>query len=313
MFLKCGEQYRRRYVDGDKIPPALAMIRGDGQHQAQDHDLGFKMDTGYLAEEPELVDVAADVVRKRAASKDDVRLDDAEKEVGFKVSRDKTIDQAVRAAQLHHRHVAPIVEPKELEVRLDFEIPTVDGPRPVCGYVDVREKDGSIRDTKSTMKKPNALTGVESDQLALYAFGTRITTGEDSPRQSLDYLVLSSAKDPTEIPIPKPKKGDEAMTAEQAMKAASAKLVKELSKSEGITLVGINGRDRAMSVEGTQSHDDQARTVLRMQEAIAGIEAGFFPPAPQGVWWCSRKWCGYHETCAYVRGGAQVVVPGVNE
>jgi hypothetical protein len=313
MVLKCGEQFNRRYVKGDKIPPALAMLRGRGQHTAQEMDLGMKLDTGILAPEPDLIDVAADKVRKDAESKDDVMLDKDEQEIGFEAARGKTIDQAIRATQLHHRHFAPVIEPDELEIKLEFDIPTVDGPRPVVGYADVIELDGSIPDSKSTMQKPSALSGAESDQLGLYAFGYRQIYGTDSPSQRLDYMVLSQAQNPTEIPIPKPKKGQEAMTAEQAMKAASAKLVASLAKSEGMTLVGLNGRDRALRVEGTQSHDDQARTILRMQEAIASIDAGFFPPAPQGVWWCSAKWCGYHATCPYVRGGASILVPGVND
>lgn len=33
------------------------------------------------------------------------------------------------------------------------------------------------------------------------------------------------------------------------------------------------------------------------------VEAGIFPPAPPGVWWCSAKYCGYHATCDFVRPG----------
>jgi len=33
------------------------------------------------------------------------------------------------------------------------------------------------------------------------------------------------------------------------------------------------------------------------------VEAGIFPPAPPGVWWCSAKYCGYHSSCDFVRPG----------
>lgn len=30
------------------------------------------------------------------------------------------------------------------------------------------------------------------------------------------------------------------------------------------------------------------------------IDAGLFPPAPVGSWWCSEGWCGYWSSCPYV-------------
>jgi len=59
------------------------------------------------------------------------------------------------------------------------------------------------------------------------------------------------------------------------------------------------------------TEDDQARIANKMKIAIAGIDAGVFPPAPDGAWWCGPKWCGFYSTCPFVRGGKLVTVPGV--
>lgn len=58
---------------------------------------------------------------------------------------------------------------------------------------------------------------------------------------------------------------------------------------------------------------DEARIANKMIQATAAIDAGVFPPAPDGAWWCTRKWCDYYTECPYVRGGAIVSVPGIYE
>lgn len=305
MYERCGEQYRRRYVEDEKSPPALAMIRGRGQSEAQHMDLQTKIDIDELADENDLVDVARDKVCKDAGSPDDVDITPDEKSEGFEVARGKVVDQAIRATRLHHQNVAPTLEPADVEGKLAFTVPMPDeSTRDFIGYYDVLEADRTLRDTKTTLKKPSADVADQSDQLALYSFALKQTTGEQPPGSSLDYLVLSKAKDPSKAPMPK-----KATTAAAAMKAASKALAKGLDGE----LMGAIGRDRAIRYTTDQTPDDQSRVILRFQEAIAGVEAGFFPPAAPGGWWCSAKMCGYWPTCPYVRGGAVVTVPGVND
>ena len=308
MFERCGEQYRRRYIEREKFPPALAMIRGRGQSEAQHTDLQTKIDTDELADEPDLVDVARDKVHKDAGSPDDVDLTPEERSEGFELARGKVVDQAVRATRLHHQNVAPTLAPADVEGKLEFDIPLNEEgeTRKMIGYYDVLEEDVTLRDTKTSLKKPLANIADESSQLALYSYAIRKTTGVTPPRSSLDYLVLSKAKDPSKAPTPK-----KPTTADAAMKAASKALVKDLEGPE--LLMGAIGRDRAIRYSTEHTTDDQARVIARAQESIAAIESGFFPPAAPGGWWCSKKMCGYHDTCPYVRGGAVVTIPGVNE
>jgi len=46
MWLRCGEQYRQRYVLGKKEPPAVAMAEGIAQHAAMEADNREKLDHG---------------------------------------------------------------------------------------------------------------------------------------------------------------------------------------------------------------------------------------------------------------------------
>ena len=41
--LRCGEQFRRRYIEGERIPPGVAAGRGTGVHNANDVNLSQKV------------------------------------------------------------------------------------------------------------------------------------------------------------------------------------------------------------------------------------------------------------------------------
>ena len=45
MFKRCPEQYRRRYLLGEKVPPAANMIWGSADHAAIGYNLAQKIDT----------------------------------------------------------------------------------------------------------------------------------------------------------------------------------------------------------------------------------------------------------------------------
>ena len=45
MYAKCGEQFRRRYIEGDKIPPGVSMLRGTGVHAGVEANMRQKIDT----------------------------------------------------------------------------------------------------------------------------------------------------------------------------------------------------------------------------------------------------------------------------
>jgi hypothetical protein len=76
-------------------------------------------------------------------------------------------------------------------------------------------------------------------------------------------------------------------------------------------LVARRGKDGRVTSEGLQEQSivptdahyhglfAKLRTFIRM------IQAGVFPPANPGSWWCAEKWCGYWATCPYVGNAKQ--------
>lgn len=257
MYARCGEQYRRRYVKDHRLPPGLAMLRGRGQSRAQELDLKAKLEKGELLEDDAVLDIARDTVKEQLAH-GEVMFNDDEKAAGIEKSKSATVDQAVRLAGLHHGQVAPKIEPLHVEARMVMRIPGL--KRQITSYADVIEKDGRIRDTKTTKKSPSKDAAERSDQLTVYSLAFGLATGKPSPEQQLDHLV-------------------------------------DLKTPKVVTL----------KVRNTRA--DHVRIANKMNVAMAGIEQGVFPPAPSDAWWCSRKWCGYYDSCPYVRGGAAILAP----
>lgn len=55
------------------------------------------------------------------------------------------------------------------------------------------------------------------------------------------------------------------------------------------------------TLDTTRDARDFAILAARVNSFLAADQANVFPPAAAGAWWCSRRWCGYHKTCPYVR------------
>lgn len=51
----------------------------------------------------------------------------------------------------------------------------------------------------------------------------------------------------------------------------------------------------------TRAQEDFDVLLRRLVAAWDAIEAGAFIPARESDWWCGRDWCGYWETCQYVK------------
>lgn len=185
MFAMCPERYRRRYVEGEKIPPGIALIRGSAVHKGAEVNLKHKRDNGVLLAEDAVLAAARDEFEARWQG--GVLLTPEESSAGVAVTKGEAIDQTVNAARFHSEFVAPLILPKYVEAKVETK---VDGlPRPLLGYVDVIETNGQLNDLKVSGKTPSEDMASSSVQLKHYALAYRAATGTDSPVQRLDYIV----------------------------------------------------------------------------------------------------------------------------
>ena len=57
---------------------------------------------------------------------------------------------------------------------------------------------------------------------------------------------------------------------------------------------------RRQVIEANRDKTDLPILARRVAIVSKTIDAGLFPPAAVGSWWCGESWCGYWSTCPYV-------------
>src|SRR5438876_8700225 len=113
MLAKCGEQYRLRYIEGEKRPPGIAMLVGKSVDAGVNADMRAKAKAGELLPEEAVLQAARDELDTQWNL--GVALDEDEAAMGPKAVKGQAVDKSVRLARLHHRKIAPKRKPDTLE------------------------------------------------------------------------------------------------------------------------------------------------------------------------------------------------------
>jgi hypothetical protein len=165
------------------------MIVGTATHKSIEKNLIEKRDNKTLLSTEAVTEIAADTLKNTWAGENPV-LSDEEKEQGEKKVKGDAIDTAVSLATLHHRELAPKIEPVHLEREVYLELNGF--PYDLKGFVDIQEPDG-IRDTKTSSKSPDAGAAEKSTQLRFYSLARTVLDGLPPAKASLDFLVKKKA------------------------------------------------------------------------------------------------------------------------
>jgi len=173
MLLRCGEQYRRRYVMGERIPPSGNLVRGKCCHKTCEVNYDRKIKIGEYGSPDEMADLFA---TEWNMNKYDIAYTPEELEGrSISVVEGAFKDQGVRMVKEYHGTFAPTVEPKKTEERFVVEFEE-DVPN-LVGIIDLIDAKDTIIDNKFVGKTPNA-TGIDTDsQLSIYDYGFRVTEG----------------------------------------------------------------------------------------------------------------------------------------
>lgn len=144
-MLRCGEQFRRRYVENEVIPPGIAAGRGTGVHKANEVNLKQKIQTGVDLPVSDLQDAARDGFVHAFRNgiylpKEDVP---SKKEI-----INQGLTDAVRLTRLYHDEVAPAIQPKEVERKFLIDVGL---DLPLGGMIDI-ERDAKVDDLKTATK-----------------------------------------------------------------------------------------------------------------------------------------------------------------
>ena len=261
MASRCGEQYFRRYILGEKIAPGVALIVGSATHVPIEHDLQNKIETEELLPSEQIKDLARDTVNDRW-DREGVRLDETEQEKGADRVKGEAVDMAVNLALLHHNELAPLIQPAHVERRWELDLPGYDCT--LTGVIDIQETSLDVIDTKTAARRPAANSADGNQQLTIYCLATKVLDGV-IPKVSIHSLVKSKSKR------------------------------RQPAEWRGLTLP-----DDIEIQESTRTSVDFPPVLRRIESLLVAIEKGIFLPTNPENWACDPRYCGYYPTCKYV-------------
>lgn len=185
---RCGMQAKFRYVDGIKVPPGVAMIRGDGVHEAVAKNMRAKRDEGRLLSGEELSDAVSDAIDLKVA--DGLAMTAEEEALGVKRVVGAVKDEAISLVGLHAREFAPKINPEFVEAEITSAEPLDQlGGKKLVARIDLADVDGTVRDTKTTKRSISVREAEVSEQLSAYAFAYSLAKGRLPKETRLDVLV----------------------------------------------------------------------------------------------------------------------------
>ena len=193
LLQRCGEAYRRRYIEKESIPPAPRMLRGTVVHRAASAALLRKMEQHTLPTTAEARDLAATEFEQAWAG--GVTLSAEETGEGVGTVRGRSKDFAVDLAGFHVDRVAPGITPIGVERRI--VVKPRDSDLEIHGTIDLIDQTPTgevIHDLKTSEKSPNRDAADTSQQLSMYALIRTAEVGVIPERLILDYLVRTPAK-----------------------------------------------------------------------------------------------------------------------
>jgi hypothetical protein len=148
-WLRCGESFRRRYIEGEIIPPGIAARRGSGAHKAAEVNHRQKIKSGIDLPLGDLKDAARDEYM-RLIKDEGVFLTKDELPSKDKILNEG-LNQTIQATEVYRAEVAPKIQPVRVEEKITIDVPGI--ALPISGMLDAEDDKGFIQDLKVAKRK----------------------------------------------------------------------------------------------------------------------------------------------------------------
>lgn len=183
MFQRCAEQWRRRFIEQDVLPPALPLLMGQVVRGALLLDLHRKLDSGSDLAPEELQDAAADLYARRLSEGVYFAPEDLS---SARAAMAAGKDTVLALVDLFRSRLAPGIFPALADARimLDFGL-----AMPVSVAVDCLTLNGELRHFATASRRWNASRVHASPDPALRCEAVRRLTGSAPERLLVDVLV----------------------------------------------------------------------------------------------------------------------------
>jgi hypothetical protein len=181
-YLQCGEKYRRRYIEGERISKSnIPFAIGSAIHECAEEDNKKKIETEDAGlPKDDIIEIAVQSFQETAENHD---LGATDAEVG------KGKDSCASGAGTYADEVSPITKPVCAEEHIVAQVLGPDGNTyELAGILDVAE-EGAVGDLKTGTKSWNQANADAADQLTLYGILFRSRFGKYPERMWIANLV----------------------------------------------------------------------------------------------------------------------------
>ncbi len=194
MLLRCGEQYRRRYLEGEKAPPGSAGALGKSFHLAQEFNYRQKITTKQDLPVKEVQNTFSDSFDIESKN---VLWTPEEAEAGIAKVKGELKDDGIRLVETYHKEVASATQPESCEESVT--VPLENFPYDLKCVIDLVDDQRVIHDSKTRAKSPTADEAHKSIQLTAYALAYRVSRKKQEKGLQLDVAVRT--KTPKIVPL----------------------------------------------------------------------------------------------------------------
>lgn len=204
LYFNCAEAYRRRYVEGEKIPPGIALLVGTGTHKGAEHNFRQKIESRSDLPKSDIVEAA--VAGFEAETAGGFVLSDEEESRGHKVVIGEAKDLVATLAEVHAEQQAPEYQPVAVEHPYTIEFPGAS--HDLLTITDLIDDRSRVTDLKTAARRKPQTEVDTSVQLTIYAAAYQLQFGHPPALVQLDTLVktkkpgrqlLSSTRGPADF------------------------------------------------------------------------------------------------------------------
>lgn len=174
MLLRCGEQYRRRYLLGEIMPPSGAMVLGSCGHKAEEKNFKQKIESKSDIPLEEVKEEFSSVWEEKKYEIEWKKEDLDGKSVKQVEASEK--DRGISLVDVFHREQAPAIQPAFVEEK--FEVKFEGGYPKLIGFLDNITDEELILDYKFSKKSPIKDDILNDSQITAYDFGYRAKFGK---------------------------------------------------------------------------------------------------------------------------------------
>jgi len=171
MFNRCAEQYRRRYILGEKIPPGVSLLRGASVHKGIEENNKYKLTNKEDLPERsilELIDFHFDDYKNRSG----YVLTREEESIGASKVLGEAKDMAIAMGKVYYKDSAPNVMPELVESKVEIEFPKIK----LIGILDLADDKQRVIEYK-TGKRWTQGRADKSFQLSFYGMAYKVLKG----------------------------------------------------------------------------------------------------------------------------------------